>query len=69
MSQRKMKDKAYEEYKKREELRKQYRVECKECGWLVYITNKFGKRICPNCGHMVYLRKEDEFKEKLGKLL
>lgn len=58
------KDILYDENYKRDMLRKQNEVIC-SCGWKNIVVSRYNKVICRNCGNYVYLRKEDEFKDKL----
>lgn len=50
------------------EERNKHKVTCK-CGHQTAIASNIKKVICDNCGHWVYKRKSDEFKEKLVKEL
>lgn len=58
------KDILYEMNYKRDMMKKQNEVIC-SCGWKNLILGRHNKVICRNCGNYVYLRKEDEFKDKL----
>ena len=40
-----------------------------ECGHRMYISNKHHRLICNWCGRMVYRNKQDEFKNKLMRLI
>lgn len=62
-------DPRYKEIIKLETEKAKFRRKCKNCGWINSILNKSHKVICANCGHTVYLNKNDEFKDKLGRLL
>lgn len=42
-----------------------YKYQCKNCGRKVFIHKDLKKGICDWCGHVVYKRSKDEFKEKL----
>lgn len=40
-----------------------------ECGHRIYISNRHHKLPCNWCGRMVYRNKQDEFKNKLMRLI
>lgn len=58
----------YEMNYKRDMQKKQYEVVCK-CGWKNTVVNRYNRAICKNCGNYVFLRKQDEFKDKLLKCM
>lgn len=63
--QKKFYDKSYLEGCIKDEKKKNYRTACDKCGWLITITNKYGCKICPICGKMVYLDKKQEFMQRM----
>lgn len=60
-------DKLYNLRLKEDERKDKLKVTCK-CGWRNRITNRYGKMVCKNCGHMVYLDKRIEFMDKMRKV-
>jgi predicted RNA-binding Zn-ribbon protein involved in translation (DUF1610 family) len=58
-------DKGYQDGCIKDEKKKDYRIACDKCGWLVTITNKYGRELCPACGKMVYLDKKQEFMQRM----
>lgn len=65
MSEKRFYDKLYFDGCIKAEKRRNYRIACDKCGWMLDIISKNKCKICPRCGKMVYLDKKQEFVERI----
>ena len=63
-----MKNKKKNELSQFQDNMAEFKHKC-TCGHIVYLSKKHPKRLCTWCKNIVYLDKQEEFKEKLKKQL